>query len=279
MKYTNPKPPEGINTGENRPLRELFMLGSTLFAVVAIVSVAVLRFGEWVAPHVPFSWEQALEAPFVSSFAGEGEPHPEIERALQGMADRIVAQMEMDGDITITLHYVDENKVNALATLGGHIFVYKGLLERLQTQDALAMVLAHEIAHVKNRDVLAGLTGGMVISLASSVLFGNAGVSGELVGAEAMMATLHFSRAKESRADEDAIRATVALFGHGGGAEELFEVFSSLEKELGVERKADFLTSHPLNSTRIENLRNVAAKMNWPMNGPRRPLDAMLKLN
>jgi predicted Zn-dependent protease len=39
--------------------------------------------------------------------------------------------------------------LNAFATPGGHIFVCRGLLEALTTEDALAAVLAHEIAHIQ----------------------------------------------------------------------------------------------------------------------------------
>jgi predicted Zn-dependent protease len=39
--------------------------------------------------------------------------------------------------------------LNAFATAGGHIFICRGLLEALTTEDALAAVLAHEIAHIQ----------------------------------------------------------------------------------------------------------------------------------
>ncbi|MDR2739495.1 MAG: M48 family metalloprotease [Treponema sp.] len=39
--------------------------------------------------------------------------------------------------------------MNAFATTGGHIFICRGLLEALTTEDALAAVLAHEIAHIQ----------------------------------------------------------------------------------------------------------------------------------
>ena len=44
---------------------------------------------------------------------------------------------------------LDAPELNAFATTGGHIFITRGLLEKLATEDALAAVLAHEIAHIQ----------------------------------------------------------------------------------------------------------------------------------
>jgi predicted Zn-dependent protease len=44
---------------------------------------------------------------------------------------------------------LDSSELNAFATAGGHIFITRGLLARLETEDALAAVLAHEIAHIQ----------------------------------------------------------------------------------------------------------------------------------
>ncbi len=44
---------------------------------------------------------------------------------------------------------LDSDEINAFATSGGHIFVTRGLLRCARTEDALAAVLAHEIAHIQ----------------------------------------------------------------------------------------------------------------------------------
>ncbi|GHV35055.1 peptidase M48 [Spirochaetia bacterium] len=44
---------------------------------------------------------------------------------------------------------LDSPELNAFATTGGHIFVCRGLMEAVATEDALAAVLAHEIAHIQ----------------------------------------------------------------------------------------------------------------------------------
>jgi len=44
---------------------------------------------------------------------------------------------------------LDSNEINAFATSGGHIFVTRGLINAAKSEDALAGVIAHEIAHIQ----------------------------------------------------------------------------------------------------------------------------------
>jgi predicted Zn-dependent protease len=52
---------------------------------------------------------------------------------------------------------LDTENINAFAAPGGHIFLTKGLLDRLASEAELAAVLAHEMAHVLKRHHLAAL--------------------------------------------------------------------------------------------------------------------------
>jgi predicted Zn-dependent protease len=44
---------------------------------------------------------------------------------------------------------LDSNEINAFATSGGHIFVTRGLINAAKSEDALAAVIAHEVAHIQ----------------------------------------------------------------------------------------------------------------------------------
>ena len=44
---------------------------------------------------------------------------------------------------------LDSAEINAFASPGGHIFITRGLLEAAKSEDALAAVIAHEIAHIQ----------------------------------------------------------------------------------------------------------------------------------
>jgi len=46
---------------------------------------------------------------------------------------------------------LDSNEINAFATSGGHIFVTRGLVKAAKSEDALAGVISHEVAHIQLR--------------------------------------------------------------------------------------------------------------------------------
>jgi|GEM_PF-3963209 len=53
---------------------------------------------------------------------------------------------------------LDEGSVNAFAILGGSIYIHRGLLEALHSDDELRFVLGHEIAHVDRRHCVKSMT-------------------------------------------------------------------------------------------------------------------------
>ena len=74
---------------------------------------------------------------------------------------------------------LDADEVNALSTLGGFVFVTRGLLARLESEDELACVLAHEVAHVASRHAVEAIRknrrmkGALEIASTASKAFGS----------------------------------------------------------------------------------------------------------
>ena len=53
---------------------------------------------------------------------------------------------------------INTSEINALSAPGGYIFVSKGFVQLLTTEDELAAVLAHEIGHIANKDGLSAIS-------------------------------------------------------------------------------------------------------------------------
>ncbi|GHV95760.1 hypothetical protein AGMMS50293_20800 [Spirochaetia bacterium] len=53
---------------------------------------------------------------------------------------------------------LDSDEINAFATPGGHIFITRGLVTTTASEDALAAVIAHEIAHIQMRHSVKAIT-------------------------------------------------------------------------------------------------------------------------
>ena len=269
-KYTNRKVPEGISSGHEHPLADIAkssVIVIALFAVVVFGSYVVARLA---APYLPFAWELALSEQMSQVEDDAGAAESSTQRHLAALAARVAEASDLPADMIITVHYVEGDTVNAFATLGGHIVVFEGLWTLLDSENAVAMLLAHEIAHVKNRDPIRSAGGLMLASLASGILFGDFETLRNLVGVGNLLTALHFSRAQETQADIDAATAVVRLYDHLGGATDLFDRMQKVAQD--VDQPPAFLASHPHLDERIAHLRYQAERNGWRLRGDKTPL-------
>jgi predicted Zn-dependent protease len=162
--------------------------------------------------------------------------------------------------------------VNAFATLGGHIVIYRGLLEKLPSENALAMVLSHELAHIKLRHPVSTAGRALVFGVAVGVLSSAAGgdIVSRVLGSAGLLSAMSFSRDQERAADAEGLRALVALYGHAGGAQDVFRL---LEQEIArIGAPPAILRTHPLDADRIEAIAVQARDNGWLLTGEPTPL-------
>lgn len=265
-KYSNEKVPENINSGHEHPLLE-FVKSSAL----VLIFIGILIFGGFwaarqLAPFTPFSWEQALVKTLpIDEWAGAGSD-PKRQAYLEALSKRVSKALDVPDDMPVTVHYVKGSLVNAFATLGGHVFIFEGLWDRLDSENALAMLVGHEIAHVKHRDPVKSAGGYLIVSLTAGALLGNFG----WVDAATFLTAMRYSRNQESEADAAALRAVNRLYGHVNGAVGFFEVLKPLVDE--ADRPMEILASHPNIDRRIADLKDLAKKEGWSTTGTKTPL-------
>ncbi|MGD8913711.1 MAG: M48 family metallopeptidase [Candidatus Thiodiazotropha sp.] len=249
MKYSNPIIPEGINTSQTHPLREFFLLTGGVIGIVAIAALVLGLLADRLAHHIPFEVEQTFANTRLLSETSSGP----MQSYLDSLTQRIVAAQNLPSDITITMHYIDDDTVNAFATLGGHVYVFRGLLEKLPNENAVAMVLAHEIAHIKHRHPIRTLGRGITIGLALSMVSSSLGdaIVDRIVGNTGMLTALSFSRDQERESDDTALDTLMALYGNVAGADQLFEALQSTQ---GAPEMVEFFSTHPLSKNRLNRI-------------------------
>ncbi|MCK4866186.1 MAG: M48 family metallopeptidase [Gammaproteobacteria bacterium] len=261
MEYSNPELPEGINTSKENPLKEFFILTVGLLAVVFVVISALILIVDNFADKIPFEMEKKLPiSSFIENLETEKLP-PYLEKVTQ----KVLRTFELPENMQITFHYVNDDTVNAFATLGGHIVLYRGLLEKLKNEDELAMVIAHEIAHVKYRHPILSVSHGIVVGIILTAVSSSSGnsVVNDIMGQTGMASIMKFSRVYEYQSDKEAIKSLIKLYGHADGALGLFKVF---ESEFGKESSFEFLATHPLTGNRISQTTKMISKSNLSSN-------------
>lgn len=159
----------------------------------------------------------------------------------------------------------DPNTVNAFCMPGGKVVVYTGILKVTQNEDALAVVMGHEIAHALakhgNERMSQGLVAqvglsGIDIALAQKspqtrALLMQAAGAGVQVGA-----LLPFSRKHESEADEIGLYL-MSMAGYNPA--EAAPFWERMNKS-GGSRPPEFLSTHPDPSKRSQRLKELQPK-------------------
>jgi len=255
MSYENPRIPEGINVSRESAAAEFLRLLAGLAVAVSLASLVLYAAGGWLARQIPFGIERAWVGDRVIGMdARSRAPGADVAEAyLQRLTEELAASMQLPPGMQLHAVLVAEAAPNAFATLGGHILLTDGLYRRLPSENALAMVLAHEIAHVQARDPIAAAGSGAALGLLLLALGRDADT---LAPHFARLVQLGYSRRAEARADDAAIAAVRNRYGHAAGAAALFEVVAAAHA--GSRDVPTLLATHPADAERIARLHDAA---------------------
>jgi len=139
-------------------------------------------------------------------------------------------------------------EVNAFALPGGFIYFYEGLVAVTPSDDALAFVVAHEVAHVSHRHAakrLERLKGPAFLGqLVGSLTL----VGGLLANLAVSLTAASYSRQDENDADATAVEFMWQAGFDTAGADTVMQKFMTLEKGKGAPR---FLRGHPPSDHRL----------------------------
>ena len=227
------------------------------------------------AGYIPFAVETSISQSVAKKLNDESN---EVDEYLQVLANKIIPYMDLPEDMTITVHYVDEDVVNAMATLGGHVMIYRGLLEKIPNENTLVMLLGHEIGHIKLRHPVKALGKGVVFGLLLSTVLGQSSDSvANVVTDTSMLTMLSFNREQEEDADDEGLKVMNAYYHHVQSSTELFEILKNEDQESGLD-VPQFLSSHPDTEHRIQHLIELAQAQHWIQQGAVRPIpDTIIK--
>jgi len=160
-----------------------------------------------------------------------------------------------------TFVILDQQAINAFAAPGGVVALHSGLILLADTQDEVAGVLSHEIAHITQlhmyRAFEKGKTMNIIAMLAMMGLILASGGDGEAISgavmasqAMAQQAQINFTRHNEIEADRVGIRTLAASGYDPQGMADFFEKMGQSSRVNG-EGPPEFLRTHPVSVNRI----------------------------
>lgn len=191
---------------------------------------------------------------------------PILQDYLEDLLHELSLNSELDRpDLELVL--VANPTMNAFAVPGGVVGVHMGLFVHAVSEDQLASVLAHELAHLSQRHfargidnqrrstiaTMGGLLAGIVLAATAG---GDAGIAAiTATQAAAMQSSLRYSRQHEQEADRIGMET---LFRSGRDPEATAEMFERMMQSMRYSghRPPEFLLTHPLTESRIADARN-----------------------
>jgi predicted Zn-dependent protease len=213
-----------------------------------------------IAAVVPQAFQDRLGAQVIAFVGGKSAAcaDPAGAQALQRLADRLRTGLERPPGLDVRV--VDNAMVNALAAPGGHIVFFRGLLDKAESADEVAGVLAHEMGHVVHHHSMQALVRHYALSVVVTLLTGNDAFLGN-----AGTLLLQFAYSREAEAEADATAIDI-LDGAGLRSDGLAHFFARIDKGEKTDGASlwRYVASHPPTHERIAALNNHPAQ-------PRRP--------
>ena len=165
---------------------------------------------------------------------------------------------------------MNTDDVNAYSAPGGYIFISKGLLKQLDSEAELAGVLAHEIAHVANKDIVREVQNSNVWKAGASVATAASDMGGmeqqllnDLTNASwDYLVVKGLSKADELKADQDGAKYEQKL------GYDPYGIYNFVVKLQPAENSPDqklktFIGTHPKPSTRVNELKKYYDQQGW----------------
>ena len=161
----------------------------------------------------------------------------------------ILANASDRPNIPYNFQIVDDDAINAFATMGGHVYVTTGLMAAADTEAELAGVIGHEIGHIAGKHALKqmrqvaitqGITGALGVNRDRLVNIGTQ-----------IALRLPASRSDEYEADEH------GFYSMGRAGYDQTGMVSFMQKLVSNRRPPEFLSTHPDARNRVNALQEL----------------------
>jgi beta-barrel assembly-enhancing protease len=244
---------------------------SLKYALTFLIAFAVIFSGVWLLVKVatnqlvaraPVAWEEKLTDEVVTNYPRIfilETNDPRATMVTQLVARIAAALPAKDRQYQFRTFLIDRREPNAFAMPGGRIFVFTGLLDRIQRPEELAGVLAHEMAHVTRRHGLHKLivAGGPYYVLRLFVSDDQQVLSAISAGSQ-MLVAQSYSRGVESEADHLGWHYLMAANIDPRGLAGFFQLLT--EGENNSQLIPEMFRSHPATEERLESLNQLWTK-------------------
>lgn len=224
----------------------------SLAAICSIIAVAyygIPVIADRLAPYMPAQVEarigEAVDTQVRALFGNKVCDDAEGRAAFAKLVDKL--RRAGGVETSLNAQVLSAAVPNAFALPGGKIYLFDRLLQKAQSADEIAGVIAHELGHVRHRDTLRKLiqTGGT--SFLIGLLFGDVVGGGAVVFTTQSMLDASYSRRAEQSADDFSVEVMHKL---GRSPKAMGELLMRITGTQG-DKSLTILASHPMSEDRL----------------------------
>lgn len=268
-----------------QPYRSRFAAGSLLTAILLTVVLGIFTDSVTARQNLPNMGEPAdnLLSPSAERQLGEQFMRQirasvplirdsQIAEYIQALGLELVATTDNGQRQPFNFFVIDNPNINAFAIPGGFVGLNAGLIAVMDTEDQLAGVLAHEIAHVTQRHHARASASGTrtklttALAVLAAIVIGQsnpqAGHAALAAGlAASQQSIINFTRLNEYEADRIGIEVLADANFTPAAMAQAFEILRRKNSLNTSGAQIEYLRTHPLDNNRIAEAKNRAADL------------------
>jgi predicted Zn-dependent protease len=231
------------------------------------------------ARQIPASWEEQLGKTAFGQYQIHADmiQDPQTVKLLTELTD-VLTQAVPDSRYNFRFHVARNPELNAFALPGGYVVINSELLLRADSAEEVLGVVAHEISHVTEQHGTRNLIASAGLFLTVQAVLGDAsGLLATLASAAPFLLSQKYSRGFENDADTQGFELLQRARIDGRGMVSFFEKVKAEEEKMRTKVREqvgeggavltdmpEFLATHPATDSRIERMREKAARQQGP---------------
>ena len=235
-----------------------------IFSAYVFIKTVPSFLADQMVEKIPIEWEVTVGQSILKMLPVAQKPDPEVLKVLQDTVD-FLKQSLPGNPYDLKVYILPVEQVNALALPGGPIVIFEGLIDKAESPEELAGVLAHEIQHILLRHSTRGILRNLAKSMLVTLFLGDVNsVMEEIVQLAGQLETLGLSREMEAEADQKGMELILAanIDPHG-----MIRIFKKLMQEDFSQKKlpkgkpvseendiSSYFSTHPSSQNRLARL-------------------------
>lgn len=218
-------------------------------ALLGLIVGGYLFVVPWVAERavniIPVSYDTKIGQTFVDQFA----VFENIDSSSTYILNTFADELDLSNQKPLNFTVIQSNLVNAFALPDGSIFIYSGLLKKMEDYSELVALIGHEASHVNHRHSMKMLCRDLSGYIFISVLLGDINaVTATIANNLHSLNSLTYSRKFEREADIEGLKI---MKNNGIDIQGMHTLFSRLQRE-SEQNLPELFSTHPLTKSRME---------------------------